>query len=455
MNAPAPIANPSAANPFSANASNDASAKASFVRASRPALEVADVLRRHGEAYRLGHPLSPEQSQVMQRLVNCRTANMGGHVDACFGCGFTRISYNSCRDRHCPKCQGNQRAAWLETRLERLLPTTYFHVVFTVPDLLYPLMLHNQRRLYDMLFQAASATLSVLAADQNRLGAQIGVTAVLHTWGQNLLLHPHLHCVVTGGGLSMDGQRWIAGRPNFFLPVKVLAKLFRGKFLAALNAAYQGHHLTLTGSVSPLADPKAFRHLLTRLYERPWIVYAKRPFGGPQQVFRYLGRYSHRVAISNSRLLAMDDQGVSFQWKDYADGHATKVMRISADEFLRRFLLHVLPKGFVRIRHYGLLASINVATKLARCREMLGQAPTTAANAEKPSKKTWIERVLEWTGQHPLHCPRCQTPMQRWPICPEIHCKKPIHESIAQASAQDGPDSARAATETQPRRDTS
>jgi hypothetical protein len=293
--------------------------------------------------------------------------------------------------------------------LERLLPVGYFHVVFTLPDVLQPLMLHNQRRLYDLLFQAASATLLTLSADRHRLGAQIGVTAILHTWGQQLRFHPHLHCVVTGGGLARDGQRWVAGRRQYFLPVKVLGKLFRGKFLAALKTMYQTGQLALTGSVAHLNDPRAFQQLLDALYGCKWIVYAKRPFGGSAQVFRYLGRYSHRVAISNSRLVSMDEKQVSFDWKDYADGHQTKVMCLSVEEFLRRFLLHVLPKGFVRIRHYGLLASVNVATKLARCRQLLGQE----AKLAPPSCKNWIDRVLEWTGQDPRRCPHCQGLLER------------------------------------------
>jgi hypothetical protein len=376
---------------------------------TRTSLEVGDVLRAHGQAYRAHYPVTPEQSQVMQRLAACRTAALGGHVDACAACGFTRISYNSCRDRHCPKCQAGKRAAWLETRLERLLPIGYFHVVFTLPDVLQPLMLHNQRRLYQLLFQAASATLLTLAADPHRLGAQIGVTAILHTWGQQLRFHPHLHCVVTGGGLSLDGQRWVAGQRRYLLPVKVLGKLFRGKFLATLKTMHQAGHLTLTGSVAYLNEPRSFQQLLETLYARPWTVYAKRPFGSPVQVFRYLGRYSHRVAISNSRLLSMDDNQVTFSWKDYADGHQTKLLCLAAEEFLRRFLLHVLPKGFVRIRHYGLLASVNVATKLARCRQLLGQQ----AKSTTPSCKNWIDRVLEWTGQDPLRCPHCQGVLER------------------------------------------
>jgi Putative transposase/Transposase zinc-binding domain len=390
---------------------------------TRPSLEVGDIFRAHADAYRATHPLTPQQGQVLRRLAQCRTAALGGHVEACGGCGFTRISYNSCRDRHCPKCQASKRAAWLETRLERLLPISYFHVVFTLPAVLNPLVLHNQRLLYDLLLRAASATLLTLAADPQRLGAQIGVTAILHTWGQNLLFHPHVHCVVTGGGLALDGQRWVAGRRQYFLPVKVLGKLFRGKFLAGLKAAYQAGQLRLTGSVAALADPQAFQQLLEPLYGRNWIVYAKRPFGGPQQVFRYLGRYSHRVAIANARLVSMDHNQVSFQWKDYAAGQQTKVMTVAAEEFVRRFLLHVLPKGFVRIRHFGLLASVNVATKLARCRQLLGQE---AQPAPRP-QPLWSERVREWTGQDPRRCPQCQGLLERRPLAqsPPGACRQP------------------------------
>jgi len=304
-----------------------------------------------------------------------------------------------------------KRAQWLQARLERLLPVEHFHVVFTLPAALYPLMLYHPRQLYDLLFQAASQTLLTLAADSKRLGAQIGLTAILHTWGQNLLFHPHLHCVVTGGGLSPDGSRWVAARPGYLLPVKVLGRLFRGKFLAGIQQAYQAGQLTLAGSVASLAQPQAFRRWLDTLYRQNWVVYAKRPFGGAQQVFRYLGRYSHRVAIANSRLLALENGQVSFHWKDYADDHRTKVMRLSADEFIRRFLLHVLPKRFVRIRHYGLLAGRNVATHLARCRELLA-----APDVQPPVERTLLDRLREWTGQDPSCCPQCQGPLIRHPI---------------------------------------
>lgn len=383
------------------------------VATASPRWEVADILRAHGEAYRARHPVSPEQAAVMRHLVACRTAALGGHRDACSSCGFTRISYNSCRDRHCPKCQATKRAQWLETRLERLLPVEYFHVVFTLPQELKPLVLKNRRVLYRLLFRTASQTLLQLAADPKRLGAQIGFTAILHTWGQNLLFHPHLHCVVTGGGLSRDGQRWIPARSGYFLPVDVIGSLFRGKFLAGLKQAYRTGQLRLTGSVGQLACPEAFRQLLGRLYRQKWVVYAKLPFGGAEQVYRYLGRYTHRVAISNSRIVSFHNGRVCFRYKDYADGNRIQQMTLSAEEFIRRFLLHVLPTGFVRIRHYGLLASRNVSTRLERCRQLLGMPTPTMPATEQ---KTWTDRLRDWVGEHVMQCPRCGNPLQRQPL---------------------------------------
>jgi putative transposase/transposase-like zinc-binding protein len=381
--------------------------------ATQPRLELADILRAHGESYRACHPVSPEQAAVMRHLAACRTAALGGHVDSCGACGFVRVSYNSCRDRHCPKCQATKRAEWLDARLERLLPVEYFHVVFTLPEQLQPLALKNRRVIYNLLFQAAAQTLLALAADPQRLGAQIGFTAILHTWGQNLLFHPHLHCVVTGGGLSADGQQWIAGRPGYFLPVRVLSRLFRGKFLAGLKQAYQTGKLRFTGSVAALAAPRQFQQLLGTLYRQNFVVYAKPPFGGAEHVYRYLGRYTHRVAISNARLVSLRDGRVRFRYKDYAHGSQIKEMTLSAEEFLRRFLLHVLPKGFVRIRHYGLLAGRNVTTKLERSRQLLGCPHEPAPSAES---KTWAERLQEWTSQDFTSCPHCGAALQRQPL---------------------------------------
>jgi hypothetical protein len=378
---------------------------------SRPPVEIADILRAHGAAYRASHPVSPAQGRVMTNLSQCRTAALGGHVDTCGRCGFVRISYNSCRDRHCPKCQAADREAWIDTRLERILPVEYFHVVFTLPEQLQPLVLQNQRLLYGLLFQAAAETLLQLGRDPKRLGGQLGFTAVLHTWGQNLLFHPHLHCVVTGGGLSRDGTTWVAAREGYLLPVKVLGRLFRGKFLSGLRDAFGHGKLKFQGSTADLADACHFRKWLRSLYRRDWVVYAKPPFGGAEQVYRYLGRYTHRVAISNSRLVSFNDDGVRFRYKDYADEDRIKEMVLSPDEFIRRFLLHVLPKGFVRIRHYGLLASRNVPTKLARARELL--AGGTAGETRPRSAPNWLERLLAWVGDDFTCCPHCHGPLQR------------------------------------------
>ena len=388
----------------------------------RPKLELADILRQHAESYCLRHPVSPEQAQVLRHLRQCRTAVLGGHVDRCDSCGYVRIWYNSCRDRHCPKCQAIARAEWIEARLERLLPVPYFHVVFTLPDELNPVCLQNRRELYGILFECAAETLLQIAADPKHLGGQVGFTAILHTWGQNLPLHPHLHCVVTGGGLSQDGKRWVAARDDFLVSVKVLGRLFRGKFLARLQEFYQEGRLQLKGTAAPLSQAGGWRRWLAELYRQDWVVYAKPPFGGPEQVFGYLGRYSHRVAIANGRLIQMQDGKVSFWYKDYADGSKSKVMTVEAEEFIRRFLLHVLPKGFTRIRHYGLAAGRNLNTKFVRCRELLGKTPSfrqTGPSQEPlpdealPQRPKWADRVLEWTGNDPLCCPRCRGPLTR------------------------------------------
>jgi hypothetical protein len=385
--------------------------------AHRSRLEVADILGAHGDAYLARHPVSPEQATVLRRLTACRTAALGGHVDACDTCGTVQVSYNSCRDRHCPKCQRTRQEEWVESRLERLLPIPYFHVVFTLPEQLQPLGLKNRRVLYALLFRSATETLLQLAADPRRLGAQIGVTAVLHTWGQNLLFHPHLHCVVTGGGLSTDGQRWVAGREDYLLPVRVLGQLFRGKFLAGLKAVYQANQLTLTGSVDSLREPQVFRRLLGTLYRQRWVVYAKPPFGGAANVYRYLGRYTHRVAISNRRLVSLKEDRVTFSYKDYADGARGKQMTLDAEEFIRRFLLHVLPKGFVRIRHYGLLAGRNVDTKLAKCRRLLGAlAEPAAPNLRIETEVTPADH--DSSVDDCLRCPRCQSPLRRCELPP-------------------------------------
>lgn len=368
-------------------------------------------MRAHTADYRRAHLPSAAQEAVLRHIAQCRTAALGGHLEQCDSCGRQRISFNSCRDRHCPKCQNTACAEWVTQRLERLLPVPYFHVVFTIPDELNPLALRNKRIVFDLLFEAASQTLLTLARDPKHLGGQIGFTMVLHTWGQKLLFHPHLHCVVTGGALSCDGTRWIAARENYLLPVTVLSKLFRGKFLAALDRAYREGRLDLAGSTAPLSDSEHWRRFKNVLFEKDWVVYAKPPFGGPEHVFRYLGHYTHRIAISNHRIVDFAEGKVAFIWKDYADGCKKKLLTVEAVEFLRRFLLHVLPRGFVRIRHYGLCASRNVHGKLESARRLLEPvaefshpaAPEPGSSEPQP----WWERFLELTGIDVMACSAC------------------------------------------------
>jgi hypothetical protein len=345
----------------------------------RTSLEVADILRAAGPAYRAaqaGH-LSLQQLKVMSAIAHCRTAALGGHVEACADCGHQRIAYNSCRNRHCPKCQGAAARTWLAEREADLLPVGYFHVVFTLPAEIADVAFQNKAAIYDLLFQAASETMLRIAADPKHLGARIGITAVLHTWGSALTHHPHVHMVVPGGGIALDDQRWIASRPAFLLPVRVLGKLFRGVFLSRLLALYDAGRLVFFGGLAPLADRRAFLRHLAPVRKKRWAVYAKPPFAGPEAVLAYLSRYTHRVAISNRRLVAFDDAGVTFRYKDYRrdGGQRQRVMTLATDEFIRRFLLHVLPRGFHRIRHYGLLASSARKASLARARELLAVSP--------------------------------------------------------------------------------
>lgn len=345
----------------------------------RPALEVADIFRGHGAAWRLanaGH-LSLGQLKVMSAIERCRTAALGGHVARCENCDHTRIAYNSCRNRHCPKCQGAAAKEWLADREAELLPVPYYHVVFTLPAPIGDIAYQNKAEIYTILFRAAAETLLTIAADPRHLGARIGLTAVLHTWGSALTHHPHVHCIVPGGGLSLDGARWISCRPGFFLPVRVLSRLFRRLVLEQLAAAHEAGRLHFFGAHAPLAERPAFAAYLAPLRTIEWVVYAKRPFAGPEAVLAYLSRYTHRVAIANSRLIACDDAGVTFRWKDYrANGRERhKVMTLQTDEFIRRFLIHVLPSGFHRIRHYGLFANGGRAENLARARELLGVQP--------------------------------------------------------------------------------
>src|SRR6266403_3685548 len=369
--------------------------------------EVADVFRRYGDAYREQHgaSLSTAQRRVMTAIEQCRTAALGGHVEQCDACGHQRICYNSCRNRHCPKCQALARAEWLEDRRSELLTTPYFHVVFTVPQEIAATAHCNKGPVYNILFHAAAETLQRIAADPKHLGAELGFFAVLHTWGQTLLHHPHLHCVVAGGGLSGDGSRWIACRSTFFLPVRVLARLFRRLFLASLEKAFDAQKLTFCGRLEPLGDRRVFLRHLAPARKADWWVYAKPPFAGPEQVLAYVARYTHRVAISNNRLLDIGEGKVRFHWKDYRNGNRQKTMTLAADEFIRRFLLHVLPEGFQRIRYYGFLANRYREQKLARCRELLAM-PTPEPAALEVSKD-YSERYQELTGSSLWECPVC------------------------------------------------
>jgi hypothetical protein len=337
-------------------------------------LELADILRDYTPAFleAYGHTTSPEQRRVLHDLVRCRTAELGGHVEQCDNCGQRRVAYNSCRNRHCPKCQAAARAEWLDERAAELLPVEYFHVAFTLPGDLGPLALQNQRLIYGTLFQASAQSLLQLARDPRHLGVDIGFLAVLHTWGQNLHLHPHVHCVVPGGGICPEGDRWVSCRPGFLLPVRLLSRLFWGKFLDLLGRAYDRGLLKFHGQQQHLAHPRAFRQLLELCWRKEWVVYTKPPFGGPAQVLKYLARYTHRVAISNARLVKVEEDQVYFRWKDYAQGNQQKVMALGVVEFIRRFLLHIVPSGFVRIRHYGLFANRVRAGNVTRCRALLG-----------------------------------------------------------------------------------
>jgi hypothetical protein len=385
----------------------------------RPALEVADVIRAHGQEFqaKFAAILTPAQTKALRDLARCRTAALGGHVERCRDCGHERIAYNSCRNRHCPKCQAQARARWLAAQAEHLLPVAYYHLVFTLPDELSDLARANPSTMYDLLFQAAAATIREVAANPKRLGAQPGLLLVLHTWGQTLQHHPHVHGVVTGGGLSCNASgivdanpKWVACRPGFFLPVRVLSRVFRGKYLDGLRQAHQLGRLRFFGKLTPLADAATFHALLRPLHQKDWVVYAKRPFGGPAQVLKYLARYTHRVAISNARLVKLEGGRVTFGYKDYADGHQHKTMTLDALEFLRRFMTHVLPTGFVKMRHYGLLANRFRAERLATCRRLL--LPTAvvdalgAGTATEPSTpiEPIVSRCCEQCGSPRLVC---------------------------------------------------
>jgi predicted Zn-ribbon and HTH transcriptional regulator len=372
---------------------------------TRPAVEVADILRAQGQSFldRYRSSLDFQQLKALRAIQRCRTAALGGHRDACQSCGYQAISYNSCRNRHCPKCQAQARERWIAARQRDLLDTSYFHVVFTVPHELNGLALENPRLFYDLLFTVTAQTLLEIASDAKHLGAEIGVIAILHTWGQNLLLHPHIHCVIPAGGLSLDHRQWVRPRYAFFLPVKVLSRVFRGKFLAGLKRLHRRKTLQCAGPAGALADQQQFAKLLRHLHRHDWVVYAKPAFGGPLQVLRYLGRYTHRVAISNHRLLAFEQERVTFRWKDYAHGGKQSQMTLTGTEFLRRFFLHVLPRSFVRIRHFGFLANRFRLSRLALCRQLLGcscSMPRAVRSGEVHSESPSL-----W------HCPRCGASM--------------------------------------------
>jgi hypothetical protein len=367
----------------------------------RPPLEVADLVRSAGQAFieRSRKWITWKHVKVLLAIARCRTAALGGHLDECTRCGHRAISYNSCRNRHCPKCQAGARERWLEKHRLELLPTPYVHVVFTLPRELAPLALQNKKVVYDLLFRTSAETLLEIARDPQHLGAEIGFFSVLHTWSQKLELHPHVHCVVPAGGLSADYTRWIKPRYDFFLPVKVLSRVFRGKFVAALQRAFQDGRLSFHGGLKLLAQPKTFAAWRRLLFRKDWVVYAKKPFGGPEYVLRYLGRYTQRVAISNHRLISFAEGKVTFRWRDSAHNNEQKLLSLSLDEFLRRFLLHLLPDGFVRIRNFGFLANRNRATALPLCFQLLSATPDAKQEISTASPSDL------WT------CPRCGGPM--------------------------------------------
>jgi hypothetical protein len=364
---------------------------------NRPTVEVADIFRAQANNFIDQHHLGIHKLKVIRAMTRCRTAALGGHVDVCPQCGGEPvISYNSCRDRHCNKCQGQARRRWIDARKQELLDTRYFHVVFTLPHELHTLVLQNQAELYNLLFRTVAETLCEVARNPQHLGAEIGFFGILHTWGQNLLFHPHIHCVIPGGGISPDRKRWIHPHYPFFLPVKALGKVFRGKFVDGLRRALRKNLLTCTGSIPHLAEPKRFAAFLRTLFRQDWVVYAKPAFGGPEQVIRYLGRYTHRVAISNQRLISFDGDHVTFRWRDYTGGNKMRTMTVSSEEFIRRFLLHVLPKGFVRIRHFGVMANYRRSESIDLCRSLLEMTPLVRSTDSATTKPSWL-------------CPTCRT----------------------------------------------
>jgi len=375
------------------------------VETARHGVEVADIFRQYGEDYRKAHRMPLNHHRAMHAIEVCRTAALGGHRYK-YSCGHVDISYNSCRNRHCPKCQTLQKEKWIEARCEDLLPIQYFHVVFTIPSELNPLVIMNQRVMYNILFRSVSETLMELSNNPKHLGARTGFIGILHTWGQNLMDHPHIHCVVPGGGLSSDGSRWVSCRKRFFIPVRVMSSLFRGKFLDYLKSSFESGELIFPGGICHLKDPKTFDMFRGQFYHKKWVVYCKPPFDGAEGVLKYLGRYTHRIAISNNRILKVQDGDISFRWRDYADGDKQKTMTLKATEFIRRFLLHVLPPRYVRIRHFGLLGNRRRKDNIALCRKLIGSCETVTK--EKKDTETWQDQLLRICGIDINTCPVCK-----------------------------------------------
>ena len=365
-------------------------------------IEIQDIFKEHGTKYRKEHKLPLTYHKAMNSIERCRTSALGGHVDECDECGYTRVSYNSCRNRHCPKCQTIAKERWIESRKEDLLPVQYFHVVFTIPATINPVAFQNQKAVYNMLFRSVSETLFELASDKKYLGAKIGFTSIIHTWGSNLMHHPHAHIILPGGGLNKI-NKWVNSKKKFFIPVKVLSRKFRGKFLYYLKQAYYDKKLEFHGSIEYMNDVVAFEKLLSDCYEKEWVVYCKKPFRNAECVVEYLGRYTHRVAISNQRIVRLENGEVTFKWRDYKDKKKEKLMTVSAEEFIRRFLIHILPQRFVKIRHYGLLGSRNKKTKLKLCKKLTG----AIFRVKKAEKLTNAEIMLKLVGRDITICPRC------------------------------------------------
>jgi len=376
---------------------------------------LAHILRSHGKAYLQTHPISPEQRKVIRDITHCRTEILGGHLERCANrCGYERVNFHSCRNRHCPKCQNLQKTRWLLKRSEKLLPTAYFHVVVTLPHELNPLILRNRERLYNLLFESASEALIELAKGWNRLGAEPGFTAILHTWTQELTFHAHLHMVVTAGGLNLEGDRWIPAKNSFLVPVRAISKMVRGKFLDGLQKAFQQGKLSFSGNIADRTDPVVFKRWVKKIRRTKWVVYSKAPFGGPRHVFSYLGHYTHRVAISNQRLLDFDGQTVTFRARDNQNPGAHRLVHLPAQEFIRRFLLHVLPRGFIRIRHFGLMASRNAQTKLKKaCHLLQASRPTPSTEMHRMN---WQELLRRLTGLDLTRCPKCGGTLLRRPL---------------------------------------